>query len=566
MTVRTGVFTKYVLEFPSLTVSNDLLAGDMCIDADVSVTMSRWTTGSTFTITLYDLPEAKVKSLAGPVSPLPLPVPLGAPGPAAPPRVKIKLGYLDTAVGLVLDGVYESVDSSVTGDKLVTTVKGREAAVYACKKTPLTAPLSGQLSYADAAKNLLSNPKLPPNCVAATPNVDLPGGATLDNLKFTAKTVLQALDELAKRANAELLIADGKVFFGAPVRYDDVTPSPLDYAATLAKFDPLLKLAIPGTAKPGGGDAPPDKPVKGFQFTIAGDPSMRPGQTVTVAKIKDYVAANPAFRIRDVKHVYSAAGGYSCVGNATEELSDGTSARQVDTMIGSNADTATRDLTDRIRSQAAENPAIEIAAVKAAADKYRADLYYGQSADGNETQPSVNVAVDQQEDHVYQGKPIASPFAWRKCGLVTPVYPGMKAVVLHNRASASDGIVSGYVWSKQPDFAPPESQAGDWWLCLPVDFDATQPPGDSTKAANDLTGNNGKRVVEVKGLKITVGSGKLGTVGTRPTQGDDDEFLIEHSSGTSVHIDSSGALTIDASSSSFTIKGDVVIQGSLEIK
>jgi hypothetical protein len=133
----------------------------------------------------------------------------------------------------------------------------------------------------------------------------------------------------------------------------------------------------------------------------------------------------------------------------------------------------------------------------------------------------------------------------------------MKAVMIHNRAIASDGIVAGYVWSKQPDFAPPLNHAGDWWLCLPIDFDATQPPTDQTKAANDLTGNTGKRVIEVKGLKITVGVGKLASVGDRPTEGADDEFLIEHASGTSLHIDSKGALTI---------KGDVVIEGSLEIK
>jgi hypothetical protein len=385
----------------------------------------------------------------------------------------------------------------------------------------------------------------------------------MHNLKFTGKTVLQALDEIARRAKAELLISDGKVFLGSPVS-NGAASAPLDYGVTLAKFDPLVKLGIPGTKKSDGSEPAPDKKVKGFLFTAIGDPGMRPAQTVTVKHIKNY--DSPEFRIRDVKHVFSATAGYTCVGSATESLPDGELARKVDTLITSGADTAARDLTDRIRAQAAENPVIEVVAVKAAADKYQADLYYGQTADAKETQPSINVAVDQQEDHVYQGKPVASAFAWRKCGLVTPVYPGMKAVVLHNRASASDGIVSAFVWSKQPDLPPPGNHVGDWWLCLPIDFDATQPPGDSTKAANDLTSNAGKRVIEVKGLTITVGGGKLGTVGTRPTEGADDEFLIQHASGTTVHIDSTGALTIDASSASLTVKGDVVIQGSLEIK
>jgi hypothetical protein len=568
MSVRTGVFIKYVLEFPGLKLSNDLLAGDMCIDADITVSMARWTSGTTFTITLYDLPEANVKALADSTASVSLaPLPPIALGPPAPPRVKIKLGYFDTATALVVDGVYESVESSVSGDKLVTTVKGREAAVYACKKTPFTAALSGDVSYAEAVKSLLSSPKLPPNCVDATPNVNLAKDAKLRNPKFTAKTVLQALDEIARRANAELMIVDGKVFLGAPIRYDDATPAPLDYASTLAKFDPLAKLNISGDETKEDGKEPPEKTVKGFQFTAVGDPTMRPGQSVTVNKIKDYAAASPPFRIRDVKHVFSSTSGYSVAGNATEQLEDGVSARRVDSAIGNTADTAARDLVDKIRSQAADNPVVEVAAVKAAADNYRTDLYYGQSAaDGGETQPSVNVAVDQGNDRVYLAKPIASAFAWNRCGLVTPVYPGMKAVVVHNRASASDGIVAGYIWSKQPDFAPPDNHQGDWWLCLPIDVDATHAPDSSTNAANDLIANNGKRVIEVKGLKISVGSGKLAGVGKRPTEGGDDELLIEHSSGTKIHIDSTGALTIDASAAPLTINGSVVIQGSLEIK
>src|SRR5262249_24750279 len=150
------------------------------------------------------------------------------------------------------------------------------------------------------------------------------------------------------------------------------------------------------------------------------------------------------------------------------------------------ASSVARDLNDRIRIQAFETPAIEIAALKAAAGAYQANLYYGQPAPANETQSSINAAINQQDDHVYEEKPILSLFAWRKCGLVTPVSPGMKAVVVHNRAQASDAIVTGYIWSKQPDFPPPDNHSGDWWLCLPIDFDATQPPSDSTKAVNDI--------------------------------------------------------------------------------
>ena len=60
---------------------------------------------------------------------------------------------------------------------------------------------------------------------------------------------------------------------------------------------------------------------------------------------------------------------------------------------------------------------------------------------------------------------------------------------------------------------------------------------DKTKAVNDLTSHTGKRIIEVKGLKITVRASKLATIGTRPSEGPDDDFLIEHASGTSIHIE-----------------------------
>jgi hypothetical protein len=324
-----------------------------------------------------------------------------------------------------------------------------------------------------------------------------------------------------------------------------------------------VKLApkTPGAKK---SDSPKETPVNVFNFTALGDPTMRPGQPIIVSGIKEF-ASPPDFVIRTVEHQFDSSTGYVCVGAAASGLKDGAAALEIDSAIKQSAATAAQDVAGAIKSEAAKNPVVEVTSVKAAADAYQADLYHSQPRE-DEQQPSIEVAVEPQQDHVYRHRPIASPFAWRKCGLVTPVYAGMKALVAHNFGLATDGIVTGYIWSKQPDFAPPSNQAGDWWLCLPIDFDATKPPSDGTKAVNDLTGHTGKRVIEVKGLRITVGAGKLANIGTRPTEGPDDEFLIEHASGTSVHIDSNGALTIDASKASLTIKGDVVIEGSLEIK
>jgi hypothetical protein len=296
---------------------------------------------------------------------------------------------------------------------------------------------------------------------------------------------------------------------------------------------------------------------------------MRPGQQVSVQNVKGYdSSANPEFRIRQVEHIYSSSAGYTCVGVATIRLKDGAQARQIDSAAERSAASVARDVGTQIRKQAFDNPNIEIAAIKAAADPYQADLFYGQTATGDQTQTSINVPVTQDTDHVYAAKPIASPFAWRKCGLVTPVYPGMKALLLHNRAVASDGIVAGYIWSKQPDFAPPPNQAGDWWLCLPIDFDATQPPTDSTNAVNDLTTNTGCRVIELKGLKITVGASGLKSVGNRPTPGDAETCTIAHASGAVITV-KNGEIDVDTGAGaklSMSSSGITMTDGTLNVQ
>lgn len=515
-----------------LKVSNDLREGDVCIDADISVKMSRWLPGTTFEIKLYDLPEPMVESLKATLK------------PKAKPRVTISLGYFDTKAAKVLDGVYEKIKSSVSGDRLVTTITGRESALFDCATTSYTGSLADKVEgYGEVAKKVLSKSNLKLDLVEKNPLPRTP----VANKTFNGKTVLLVLHELAKEAQAELLISDNKIFLGSPILNDSDAVPEINQATNLAKFEPL-KLKIPGTSSLYSVEAVSDKEVKGFSFTVTGDPALRPAQKIVVKGIKDYNPdANPEFRIRQVEHQFSTSTGYACVGAATERAADGKAAREIDAAIEYNAASAAADITDKIGFQATQNPVIEVASVKTAAAAYRTDLYYGQPAQASETQPSINVAIKQQDDHLYEGKPIISAFAWRKCGLITPVYPGMKAVVAHNRALSSDGMVAGYIWSKQPDFPPPENHAGDWWLCLPIDFDAKQPPGDSTKAVNDITANNGCRVIELKGLKIAVGAAGLKEIGKRPNPEDAkvaDVCTIAHASGAVVTVQD-GEIDVD---------------------
>lgn len=615
MSARTGVVTKYVVEFAAanLTFSNDPTVGDVVVDADVTVTMSRWTDGTTFKITLYDLPQDKVESLKSTLQ------------PKTYQSLNIKLGYLDTEVQpVVVGGIYDQIESKVAADaetkldRQVTTISGKDAALVACKDTKYTASLSDDQTgkYEDAAKSVLSTvfsdknkaehpgiDKLVDNNIHS--NAPLPKGPSPS--KFHNNNVLTAIDELAGKAKVELLVSDKTVFLSSSIERADVVAAQLDPSTNLAKFDQGTK-KVPtnsGNAQNGGSERAGDSrtSVAFFNFTSLGDPTMRPGQTITVSGVEKF-SSTLKCRIRNVEHQFSASKGYVCVGAAAAPLPDGALARDFDSQIKQDAANAAQAVAGKIQSAAVKNAALEVTSVKAAADTkypYQVDLYYGQPQ-GAEKQPSIEVAIDAQNDHLYQHKPIASPFAWRKCGLVAPVYPTMKALVAHNLGSADDGVVSGYLWSKLPDFPPPPNHPGDWWLSLPIDLDPTSLPADQTqftriddwekfkwaefdktKAVNDLTAGNGHRVIDVKGLKISVGAGKLAAVGTRPNEGPDDDFLIEHASGTSIQIDSNGALTInasgtsvqvdsngaltiDASKASLTIKGNVVIQGSLEIK
>ena len=525
MSACRGRFIKYKVKFvdTNLTVSNDQSVGDYVLDSDVTVWMSRDLKGTSFKIRLYDLPETKVQALAATLG--------------SKPIVQIELGYFETTTQLVVTGVYEKVESVSYDDQLVTTITGRETAYYACANTLFKQSLPPDHYTCEAAANqVLKLAQLAPSQVATRiVSNDLPSG-TLCNPVFRATTVLGVLDEIAECAAAELLVLDGKVLIGSPIRCDDVAAATLDRSVNLAAFQPI-KRQIPSTDQLNFPNPLPAKELNGFSFTVLGDPTMRPGQKVVVSQIKGYDdQANPEFRIRQVTHDFSARSGYVCSGVAAARLADGSQARALDAAAERSAASAARDVVAKIRKQALDNPPVEITAIKAATDPYQADLYYGQPADNRETQPSINAAVTQSEDQVYHDKPIAAPFAWRKCGLVTPVYPGMKALTLHNRGITSDGVVAGYLWSKDPDFPPPSNQAGDWWLCLPIDFDATQPPADSTKAANDLTANDGCRVIELKGLKITVGADALNTVGNRPNTGDPEQCTIAHASGAMVTI------------------------------
>lgn len=522
-----GVIIKYQLIFKEadrsvLTVSNDLFKGDFIIDADITAEMMRGAVGGKFNITLYDLPLQKVKDLNKSLGKL---------------NVVINLGYFDGSFETVMEGVVKKIRSSAEGDKLITSIHGFESGTHALLNTKYNdfkEIQPGVSSILAVVEKLLKKVKADEGKqIDLTPTLSIPKELELKDKMPRGENLLEVLDDLAKQANkAELLVCDKKVWMGHRIINDTYKPPPmLQRDTNLAIFRPFTK-KTPAEASPNMLDETlKAAEATGFEFTITGDPKLRPAHKV-VADIDDYgELSGEEFRVYSLVHQLTVSGGYVCKGVAIK-VCRGSICSSPESP---NAETIAQNLRKKFQAESRRRPLIEIGQIKAyncgeasTPEKHLSTLYFNQRFEETETQPSLRAEVDVDERQLFPNKPLVSPFAWHKCGLMVPVYPGMKALLTHNLNLQDDALVTGFIWSEKPAIEPPKNKEGDWWLCLPIDFNTANPPSDSTKAANDLTANNGKRVIEVKGLKITVGNEKLKNVGERPSEGEDDEFLIEH--------------------------------------
>ncbi len=555
-----GVIIKYLLEFTGvdLDISNDMWTSPKyLLDADIDVQMMRGSTGCRMTVKLQDLPADDSKELYQQVE-----------DKSKQLGIKISLGYFDGSFEEVAEGVVTKLSGKISGDHMITEMTALEMATYALENTKyddFKDTLNGDKKISETVTKLLSTVKEKKQIdITAAVDLDSEHDPVLTDRQYVETNLLKVLESLAKIADAEMLVGDQKFRMGRPIKIDDTKPDEFSRDSNLAVFQPF------STKIPDDKGLNVLKPMEatsanGFEFTITGDPVLRPGFKVS-ADVDSYKSTSGnEFRLHSVRHVFSTTKGYSCRGVALK-LCAGDSCKEKEYAVGKpSADSVTRRLLDKKASDLDKKPAVDVAKIKEYEQpSHQASLYFGQRFNPAESQPSIRVAVDEEDKQVYLHKPILSPFAWHKCGLVVPVYPGMKAAMVHNLHMRNDGIVAGFIWSEEPKIEPPASSVGDWWLCLPIDFDSSNPPEDSTKAVNDLTTADGKRTISVKGLKIGVGSGSLTDVGVRPDLGGDDELVIEHAEGTVITIASDGAVSIEASKVS--IKGDVEIEGNVDVK
>jgi hypothetical protein len=213
------------------------------------------------------------------------------------------------------------------------------------------------------------------------------------------------------------------------------------------------------------------------------------------------------------------------------------------------------DMVDRSRD---DHPAIDVGEVtryvSGADGKHEASLHYAQLPDPTVDRPSVGSPVDVTAN--LHDKPVASVFAFDRTGLIVPVYPGMRALLAHNRGAVNDAVLAGFLWPDNPLLRRPPNQPGDYWLALPTGLGADgRPVGPG---ANDLIDARGRRVVQVTGLQILVGADALPEVGTRPHPPDDNTITIEHHSGTRITVGADGAVTISTSDNPITLTNGAV--------
>src|SRR5213082_3086704 len=188
---------------PAVSLSNDVLANALALDAEITVTMTEGAATDTFEVVLINLPTETAEQIR-------------AAQAGAPVTVTVHLGYFDDLTtrtgdgGLVLVGRVTRVSACVGEDGYARTVLyGQEQAGYLLRNTPA----AGQATGAEAvrfAKDLASRAG-----VQLAVNSTLPG----DLAGFTLRTgsTLDALRALAERADVPLVVRDGNVYLGAAV-------------------------------------------------------------------------------------------------------------------------------------------------------------------------------------------------------------------------------------------------------------------------------------------------------------------------------------------------------------
>ncbi|MEV4838667.1 hypothetical protein AB0K05_29480 [Nonomuraea sp. NPDC049486] len=538
-----------------LRVSNDVFGGEYVLDADIRLDLLSGAVASTFSATLTNLPADVVETLKS----------RHADGLAGgePLSISLHLGYFDDPDGRsdpVLRGVVTSIRTRVSSSgELQTELRGMELAGFQLLRTAVREGEPGGRSLAACVEAVAKAASTDGTTIVAS----AAGLPEAKNFSLRAGDGLQALRDISEFARAPLVIGDRTIRIGAvvgtgaPLRFtaaDDIVA--LDHV----QEDPEDLVPHPPPTGDGGGPAAaaaalagvslPKIPVKArtsVELTVLGDPAVRPGRPAVLVPDDPRDALPGPLRVERVRHLFDSRRGYTC---EVMLVAAEPGRKAVRTTGAEGVAQRMRDIAESVRG---ERPAIDVGEVARYKDgRHLANLHYGQTPDAEVVAPSIEAEVDRTPQ--LHDRPMASPFAFHRCGLMVPVLPGMRAVLAHNRGLANDAVVTGFLWPEKPAYSPPKNKAGDWWLCLPTGLDGKGLPAG--KGVNDLTDAAGRRVLQAKGLRVTVGEKLLPDVGERPdVPADlDGKLVVEHESGTTVTVAADGAVTVDAGSRTVTLK------------
>ncbi|GKQ37931.1 hypothetical protein [Streptomyces sp. A012304] len=560
-----GVILWYQIDFPGLglKLSNDVTTRAVLTDAEISVSYGFGQPGH-FQVHLAALPLAAQRALGKALT--------GDRGEReGGVEIAITLGYLESTASRkpVLHGRVDSMTVSKRFPPLGVRLSGYEEASFKLLTTRSVDDEGAKPEMARATRRN-STPAAMAEYILGKAGVGLaekptPVTEPLPEISVDAQHAFGLLEEIARRHGAELLVQDGEAQFGTAVTFPPSTGlpalpdpgavlafisgeesllAPKDMtSARLAEFQPI-QVGATGRQRVAT-DLPEQSSVSAFDFTVLGLPELRAGQRVA-AGVEGYANPLEGFRILQLTHSFSPSTGYVCKGRAAAFKAD--DSNRATTEAARKADpTAIADvIAGRIRDERKLAPSVDVGQVtETVPDDRVASLTYGHPASEPLTSPAVDAPVD-THGPVLGGKPLASPFAWHDVGLSVPVYEGMRALLNQVRDSRDDAVVAGFLWANDPKMNRPKAKAGDWWLCLPTELSPGTEPRPTGKGVNDLTGSDGRRVVEAIGLKLSVGKTNCSAVGERPTEGPAEEFLLSHASGTELRIDGDGNLTVSA--------------------
>jgi hypothetical protein len=494
-------------------------------EADIEVCMQHGLEADKFEATIAGLPVSLYEAIE-----------------ASKTSIKISLGYYGGPTEQVLEGVVQKKSIKVGECFYEPTLAGVDKVFYLLQNKPLgredNIPYTENTSFVDLVDAISKAAEVDPQPEGVVPGQD---PQLSRRLSFEQQPALDALRELGDRlrkiGDHSLAIRDGKVWYGRANASQNNAGAQIlkeySFDNYLVKMEPLNEDRK--GQRDAGSQTDSDITPLGYEFEMLGDPQLRPGDTV-IFRVKDNnnVEKPETLTIQCITHSFSRKGGYRCRGRALQASPFVNNASRA---MAPNAEVVGTEVSNLLARKEERSPAVHVGDVSSySPGEHLADAKLGLQSEPTMASPSLEVPSG-AEGFTLERRPMVAPFAWNLCGLVVPVYPGMRAVAVHNRYIREDALLNGFVWTEEME--PQPNETGDYWLCLPLNVPSDQPPNNtpnkSNKAANDLTTGDGKRVIQLKGLRIAIGEGLLENLGTRPGNvGSDNELQIEHSSGAKI--------------------------------